>query len=84
MTERVDLKIGQRFRHKLPYSEACMHMQVAGMVMEVEIREKCAQLFKDGREFSWPITWGEAGIFVDWDNGKTPYVYDAEIVNEEK
>ncbi|KJK56119.1 hypothetical protein [Saccharothrix sp. ST-888] len=80
MDERVDLKIGQRFRHKLPHSEVCQHMKVAGHVMEVEVRERGAQLYKDGREFSFPIGWGEAGIYQDRANDNAPYVYNAEIV----
>lgn len=50
----------------LPYSEVCMHMKVAGQVMLGELRENdMVQLYElNGREFSFPITRGEAG----WDH----------------
>lgn len=49
----------------LPYSEVCMSMKVAGQVMLGELRENdMVQLYElNGREFSFPITRGEAG----WD-----------------
>lgn len=76
-SERVDLKIGDRFHATMPWSEVCVHMQVADRVMEVEVREHGAQLLKDERPFSHPITWGEAGIYTDSITGK-PYTYAAE------
>jgi hypothetical protein len=47
-----------------PYSEVCMHMQVAGKLMWVEpVGATMAQLYTpDGRKFSFPITRGEAGL----------------------
>ncbi|WP_158819111.1 MULTISPECIES: hypothetical protein [Streptomyces] len=55
-------------------------MQVADKVFEVEVKEHGAQLFKDGTPFSFPITWGEAGIYTDSATGK-PYTCNAEKVD---
>ncbi|MFF8283295.1 hypothetical protein ACF06W_11300 [Streptomyces albus] len=74
---RVDLEIGDRARLELPWSEVCMHLKVAGAVMEVEIRKHGAQLLKAGEPYSTPITWGEAGIYTDAATGR-PYTYNAE------
>jgi hypothetical protein len=64
---------GDRVRLELPFSEVCMHMRVAGRVMDVRMTEDqypMAQLLNaDGSEFSFPITTGEAGIFGDVDRG---------------
>jgi hypothetical protein len=48
----------------LPYSEVCMHMQVAGKRMFVALTEgDMAQLYTlEGEKFSFPITRGEAGV----------------------
>ncbi|MEU1552205.1 hypothetical protein ABZ517_05710 [Streptomyces scabiei] len=77
--ELVELEIGDHIFVTLPYSEVCVHLGVADRVMEVEVREHGAQLMKDGRPFSIPITWGEAGIYTDSTTGK-PYTYNAEKV----
>jgi len=59
-------KIGSTVTVELPYSEACMHMRVAGKTMEVLVLQNGAQLFdSDGKEFSFPITHGEAGIIAE-------------------
>jgi hypothetical protein len=61
---------GQRVPNVLPYSEVCMHMRVAGEVLEVELVGSAypmAQLYKDGQRYSAPITTGEAGIYRDYD-----------------
>ena len=64
---------GDRVRLELPYSEVCMHMRVAGRVMDVRMtggRYPMAQLLNpDGSEFSFPITTGEAGIYGDIERG---------------
>ncbi|AZM47849.1 hypothetical protein DMB38_20490 [Streptomyces sp. WAC 06738] len=77
--ERMDLEIGDRIFVTMPWSEACLALQVADRVMEVEVREHGAQLLKDGEPYSFPITWGEAGIYTDSTTGK-PYTYNAEKV----
>ncbi|MEV6309939.1 hypothetical protein AB0M10_15240 [Streptomyces sp. NPDC051840] len=79
MQQRVDLEIGDRVLVTLPFSEVCRHMRVAGRVMEVEIRERGAQLLKHGAPFSFPLTWNEAGIYTD-ETTRKPYTYDAEKV----
>ena len=64
---------GDRVRIELPYSEVCMHMRVAGRVMDVRMTEgryPMAQLLSpDGSEFSAPILTAEAGIFGDVERG---------------
>ncbi|MEV7870150.1 hypothetical protein AB0P17_29585 [Streptomyces sp. NPDC088124] len=77
--QRVNLEIGDRGRSEMPYSEVCMDMGIAGQVLEIEVRQHCAQLHKEGQPFSSPITWGEAGIYTDCTTGQ-PYTYDAEKV----
>ena len=64
------LKPGQHVSIRLPWSEVCMHMRVADTVMDVELTEgpyPMAQLWKDGRRFSFPVTCGEAGIYRQHD-----------------
>jgi hypothetical protein len=48
---------------RLPYSEVCMHMKVAGQEMwGSPAGDLMVQLWDDeGRPFSFPITRGEAG-----------------------
>ncbi|ELP65974.1 hypothetical protein ACOT81_38835 [Streptomyces sp. WI04-05B] len=75
--QRVDLEIGDRVFMTMPGSDVCDHMHVSDRVMEVEVQERGAQLFKDGQPFSFPILWGEAGIYTDSITNK-PYTYDAE------
>ena len=64
---------GDRVRIELPFSEVCMHMRVAGRVMDVRMTEgryPMAQLLNpDGSEFSAPILTGEAGIYGDVERG---------------
>ena len=71
----VRIKYGQRGRAVMPHSEVCMHMKVAGKVMDFvllypdvengRILAPAVQLLKDGHPFSGPITHGEAGIYED-------------------
>jgi hypothetical protein len=53
--------------HELPYSEVCMHMNVAGKTMSVKRSDVfAAQLIdSDGHNFSSPILLGEAGFYSD-------------------
>ncbi|WP_188279270.1 hypothetical protein [Streptomyces sp. CBMA29] len=44
-----------------------MHMRIVGQHLWVEVLEHGAQLYKDGRPFSFPITHGEAGIYAPRD-----------------
>lgn len=64
---RQIVKPGDTVTLTMPYSEVCMHMEVAGKKMKVEVLEHGAQLHKeDGSPFSFPILHGEAGIFRDY------------------
>jgi hypothetical protein len=61
---------GERVPNEMPWSEVCIHMRVAGQVLEVEIigeQYPMVQLYRDGREFSAPVTTGEAGVYEDSD-----------------
>jgi hypothetical protein len=70
MTEKRFVVPGEKVRLELPYSEVCMHMQVAGKVRDVEFRGTCAQIFDDdGREYSAPISPGEAGFMCEESGG---------------
>lgn len=60
------VEIGERVTIRLPYSEVCMHMAVAGRPFEVELAaDDSAQIYKDGRKFSFPILPSEAGFYRD-------------------
>jgi hypothetical protein len=62
------LMIGSAYRIELPYSEVCMHMHVAGQRRLVRILPGAAQILNDDLSlFSFPVTWGEAGIGRDGD-----------------
>ena len=67
------LRPGDRVRIELPHSEVCMHMRVAGRVMDVRMTEgryPMAQLLNpDGSELSAPILTAEAGIYGDVERG---------------
>jgi len=69
---QVFVSVGDTIRLRLPYSEVCMHMRVAGKPMNVQVvgerDSSMAQLLNDdGSHFSSPILLGEAGIFTDGD-----------------
>ena len=61
------VEVGQVVSVEMPYSEVMMYMGIAGTVWEVEVKEHCAQLRKDGREVGGPVCHGEAGIL--WRDG---------------
>lgn len=77
MGTKVIVVPGDRVRVRLPYSELCCHMRVAGRVMAVEITDgayPAAQLIgDDGSPFSAPITLGEAGIYGSMRDGLYAY-----------
>ena len=54
---------------ELPYSKVCMHLRVAGTRMRARLQpDGMVQLLQpDGRDFSFPITAGEAGLDHDQD-----------------
>jgi hypothetical protein len=65
-TRRV--KIGEFGTTKMPHSEVCMSMRVAGKVMRFKVlSDRTVQLYDADsyREFSFPILPGEAGIYTD-------------------
>lgn len=73
---RVAVKPNQWARIRVPFSEVCMHMRVAGDVMDAQLLARTygggdrvfysVQLWTlDGRPFSGPITYGEAGFYRD-------------------
>lgn len=68
--------LGDTIEHELPYSEVCMYMRVAGKRMRVTVLDGgMAQLWGDfDSPYSFPITWGEAGIFRD--HTGAPYIID--------
>jgi hypothetical protein len=63
---RVWINPGQVVRMRVGYSEVACHLRVCGLVMDVQLTSgeyPMAQLYRDGRAYSAPITTGEAGIF---------------------
>ena len=67
---RLSIHPGEISRMELPYSEVCCAMGVAGREYDVELIERdgryAAQLIGvTGHRVSFPITYGEAGIFRD-------------------
>lgn len=71
----VEIEPGQWGLAIMPYSEVCVHMQVAGKPMLFILRADgmMVQLFSpSGQVFSGPITPGEAGIYQD---GQRRYYY---------
>ena len=70
--KRYFVAVGERVLIEAPWSEVCMHMQVAGKKMQAELLPpppgrsfpRAVQLYEpDGRLFSAPILPGEAGFF---------------------
>lgn len=65
------VKPGESVRIRLPYSEVCMHMQVAGKRMLATLLEghngrAVVQLYTETAEYhSAPILPGEAGFYQD-------------------
>jgi len=62
---RVEIIPGEKGRSLMPYSEVCMHLRVAGQVMNFLYSGCSVQLLdENGKAFSIPIGTGEAGIFT--------------------
>lgn len=77
----ITIRPGERIKVRLPWSEVCMHMRVAGKVMAAELTADGSgiQLYDDeGDQFSFPITLGEAGFYRPDPSG-LPYTTNAEI-----
>ena len=69
------LNPGDTFTHQIGHSEVACHMKVAGKMMKCQLLldGRMVQLFDDnGRKFSAPITYGEAGVYKDQDGH---YIY---------
>lgn len=64
-------KFGERVNLLVAHSEAAMSMRISGLVLTVELIKTehgaIAQVYKDGKEYSFPITVGEAGFYQDKD-----------------
>ncbi|WP_326827449.1 hypothetical protein [Streptomyces sp. NBC_01751] len=69
MTKPGDLfTVGETVAVRLPWSEVCMHMRVAGEIRPVLLKEHGAQILnEDGSNFSFPVTFGEAGFRANVD-----------------
>jgi hypothetical protein len=64
------IRVGQFGTTKMPHSEVCMSMRVAGKVMRFKVlSERLVQLYDPDNysKFGAPILPGEAGIFTDSD-----------------
>lgn len=81
-TNQHYVEIGELVTIEIAFSEAAMHMQVAGTIMQARLVARgnywpAAQLYRDGQEYSFPITPGEAGFYFDSER-KQFYCYLAE------
>jgi len=67
--EKTYIRPGEKVLMECAYSEAAMHLGVAGKVMTVKLLETeypTAQLYRrNGEEKSFPITYSEAGFYQD-------------------
>ena len=60
------VKSGDVVSVRLPWSEVCMYLKVAGQVRNVHVFSHGAQILnEDGTRLSFPILLGEAGIYQD-------------------
>lgn len=75
---RVDAKPGQRIKVEGCHSEVMMHFGLAGKPIEISIEPSrfmngnidpsgrmVGQVWVNGKEFSFPVTTGEAGFYQD-------------------
>lgn len=67
MGVKVRLQVGESVLVRLPWSEVCMHLGMAGRPSVVRLVDAgSAQLLDcSGAKVSFPITPGEAGIYTD-------------------
>lgn len=60
------VQVGDTLTVKLPFSEVCMHLQVAGKKRPIHVLQTMTQILnEDGTPFSIPVTHGEAGLYSD-------------------
>ncbi len=78
--DRIDLLVGDQVRLTMPWSEVVMHLRLADQAVEIEVLDGgMAQIWRDGRTVSFPVTWGEAGIYSGGTSG--PYTYGGQLVD---
>lgn len=64
MNDVIKIKLGDKVKAIMPWSEVCMHLGIAGKTMTCEVLSRGVQLYDDkGEKFSFPITHGEAGFY---------------------
>jgi hypothetical protein len=70
LPQKVYVAVGERVLKRMPWSEVCMHMNIADKMMVVEPQANGMAKLMDsfGNPFSAPITCGEAGLYFD-ENG---------------
>ena len=77
---KVVVKPGFEGTIVVPHSEVCMHMRIAGKTMKFRVEDRgnnppAVQFLKeDGTPFSFPVLYGEGGLFYD-ENTKEYYFY---------
>lgn len=65
---RLRIAVGDTVPVRLPWTEVCMSLCVAGQVRHVTVLASGAQILDaDGTPHSFPVTHGEAGILADAD-----------------
>lgn len=69
--EKQYLRPGDVVVLRMPWSEVCMDMKIAGQVRPVRLERHQAQILDHkGGNFSFPVNTGEAGIYLDRSCGK--------------
>lgn len=84
-TEPEYIRLNKTYSGEMPFSEVCLHMRVAGKVLQFRLRRPrrlngkiardhppVAQLYRNGRPWSAPIGFGEAGVYQ---HGQRYYFY---------
>lgn len=79
MRTQVFVKSGDVVKQELPYSEVCMHMGIAGKIMDCRLESNgmVQILSENGGPYSFPIATGEAGFYNSGDE-RGWYTYDLE------
>jgi hypothetical protein len=69
MYERINLEVGKPEQMVIGFSEAAMHLRIAGRQLKACLLESdMVQIYDlDNRAISFPITAGEAGVYRDGD-----------------
>lgn len=74
----IQVERGRRYTIVGNYSECAMHMRISDTLIDFEIvgeKYPMAQLYRDGRKFSSPITLGECGVYTDHGGDRGMYFY---------